>query len=178
MSTIIATENGWWYSAVVPGNKRVLAFQTDSDLIERSAIKNLDAFLELTKENTEIRRIVENNIDDIEFHGTVSANSTRLEQVAGHQWVALGDAAISFDPLSSQGMFNAMASAMQLKRLLTTSTIVHDQDAQNSLQFQQTYTKQIDNIWEHYLYHKNLFYKAEMRWTEHPFWARRHIRTK
>lgn len=178
MSTIIATENGWWYSAVVPENKRVLAFQTDSDLMERSTFKDLDSFLELTKENTKIRRIVENNINDIEFHGTVSANSTRLEQVAGHQWVALGDAAISFDPLSSQGMFNAMASAMQLKRLLTTSTIVHDQDAQNSLQFQQTYTKQIDNIWEQYLYHKNLFYKAEMRWTEHPFWARRHIRTK
>lgn len=178
MSTIVATENGWWYSAVVPGNKRVLAFQTDSDLIDRSAFKDLDAFLELTKGNPEIQRIVENNIDNIEFHGTVSANSTRLEQVAGHQWVALGDAAISFDPLSSQGMFHAMASAMQLKKLLVTFDHIHNQDSQKAIQFQQAYTKQVDAIWEQYLYHKNLFYKAEMRWATYPFWKRRHIRTK
>ena len=174
MSTIVATENGWWYSAVIPQNKRVIAFQTDSDLIDRNAIKDLDAFLELSKTNKQIRCILENNEGDIEFHGTVAANSTRLEQVAGQQWAALGDAAISFDPLSSQGMFNAMASALQLKHLLVTSDLVSNHDIKKETLFQQTYTQQIDAIWNQYLYHKNIFYKAEMRWKESPFWKRRH----
>ncbi|MEP0265678.1 tryptophan 7-halogenase [Dokdonia sp.] len=176
MSTISATENGWWYSAVVPNNKRILAFQTDSDLIDRSAIKDLHAFIQLSKKNKQINQILEKNIDEITFQGTVAANSTRLEQVIGQQWVALGDAAISFDPLSSQGMFNAMASAQQLKKLLTTSDIIYNHTPVKEAQFQETYTQQINSIWDQYLYHKNLFYKAEMRWIEHPFWKRRQVR--
>jgi flavin-dependent dehydrogenase len=176
MSTIAATENGWWYSAVVPNNKRILAFQTDSDLIDRSAIKDLDAFIKLSKGNKQINHILENNVDEICFQGTVAANSTRLEHVIGQQWAALGDAAISFDPLSSQGMFNAMASALQLKKLLIASDVIHNSTPAKEAQFQGTYTQQINSIWDQYLYHKNLFYKAEMRWTEHPFWKRRQVR--
>lgn len=176
MSTISATENGWWYSAVIPENKRIIAFQTDSDLIDRSAIKDLDAFLELSKGNTQIRELLENNMDTINFQGTVAANSTRLEHVAGQQWAALGDAAISFDPLSSQGMFNAMASALQLKKLLIASDIIHNHTAIKEAQFQGTYTQQINTIWDQYLYHKDLFYKAELRWTRYPFWERRHVK--
>ena len=173
MSTISASKNGWWYSAVTPNDKRVIAFQTDSDLIERSTFKNLDSFLLLAQENNEIAKILEKNNSKIKFHGTVSANSTRLEQVAGKQWAALGDAIISFDPLSSQGMFNAMASALQLKDLINKFELIPNIDSQKMEKFQVAYTHQIDEIWKHYLKHKNFFYGAEMRWKEHPFWQRR-----
>jgi flavin-dependent dehydrogenase len=104
----------------------------------------------------------------------VAANSTRLEQVAGQQWAALGDAAISLDPLSSQGMFNAMASAMQLKELLVASDSLSTPNSSKEAHFQKTYTQQINAIWDQYLYHKSIFYKAEMRWKGSPFWKRRH----
>lgn len=172
MSTISASENGWWYSAIVPNNKRVLAFQTDSDLIDRATIKDLNSFRKLTQENREINSLFEGNEDHIEYHGTVSANSTRLAQVAGQQWAALGDAAISFDPLSSQGMFNAMASAMQLKKLIHQYDVVNNQGVK---EFETAYTHQIDQIWNHYLHHKKIFYQAEKRWKEAPFWKRRHL---
>ena len=174
MSTITASENGWWYSAVVPHHKRVIAFQTDSDLIDRSTFKDLNSFLELSKSNTQIATLLDRNRDEITFHGVVAANSTQLEKVTGQQWVAIGDAAISFDPLSSQGMFNAMANAIQLKELLVMSNIVNHPDSIIEAQFQKMYTQQIEAIWEQYCYHKNTFYKAEMRWSAHPFWKRRH----
>lgn len=167
MSTISASENGWWYSAVVPNNKRVIAFQTDSDLTDRSNFKNLESFLHLSEENKEIQDILnQSSIRDMEFHGVTAANSTKLDQVAGKQWAALGDAVISFDPLSSQGMFNAMACAMQLRELIrqfgfTEKTSHH-------------YSAQIENIWTHYLGHKDLFYQQERRWIGSPFWKRRH----
>jgi flavin-dependent dehydrogenase len=173
MSTISASENGWWYSAVVPDNKRILAFQTDSDLIDKNELKTLESFLNLSEGNQEITQLLENNKSELKFHGTVAANSTRLEQVAGTQWAALGDAAISFDPLSSQGMFNAMASAMQMKDLIAKLDFIHTSDTEKEHQFQKIYTQQIDDIWNHYLQHKKLFYGAETRWKESEYWKRR-----
>ena len=166
MSTISASRNGWWYSAVIPNNKRVIAFQTDSDLYEKSQFKSIEALLELSKENTHISAILDSSpVDTIDFHGVTAANSTKLNQVAGNQWVAIGDAAISFDPLSSQGMFNAMASAMQLKHLITQLGFGEE--------LSRHYSHQIDSIWQRYLDHKNIFYRQELRWRNSEFWKRR-----
>lgn len=166
MSTISVSENGWWYSAVVPKNKRVIAFQTDSDIYEKSQFKTLDSLLELSKENPHVTSILNSSdIDSNKFHGITAANSTKLNQVAGTQWVAIGDAAISFDPLSSQGMFNAMACAMQLKHLILQ--VGFGEEMTNH------YSTQIENIWRSYLQHKDIFYRQELRWRDGEFWRRR-----
>jgi flavin-dependent dehydrogenase len=174
MSTISSSENGWWYSAMVPNNKRVLAFHTDSDLIDRNTFQSKGSFLALAQSNQVISAILEKSGDDIKLHGIVAANSSCSHQVAGQQWAALGDAAISFDPLSSQGMFNAMASALQLKALIKEFNIIDKLDKQKMQQFETAYTQQINHIWLHYLNHKNIFYRQEMRWRNSPFWKRRH----
>ena len=167
MSTISASKNGWWYSAVVPNDKRVIAFQTDSDLYEKSTFKSLKTLLELSKENPHIKEILDSSdLSSIEFHGVTAANSTKLKQVTGNQWVAIGDAAISFDPLSSQGMFTAMACAMQLKHLILQVGFGEE--------LTHHYSTQIENIWESYLQHKDLFYGQELRWRESEFWRRRY----
>jgi flavin-dependent dehydrogenase len=173
MSTISADESGWWYSASVPGNKRVIAFQTDSDLMAEP-IKSSNQFFELAQSNREIAEILERCNGDIELHATVAANSTRLSSVAGQQWVALGDAALSLDPLSSQGMFNAMAGAAQLADLIKEINFINRQDSLRTNQFEKIYTYQMDQIWAHYMKHKQLFYRAETRWKEASFWKRRH----
>lgn len=167
MSTISASENGWWYSAVVPHNKRVISFHTDSDLIDKNELKSAESLIKLAERNKEISELLEANDDTIEFHGTVAANSTKLTQVAGQKWLALGDAAFSFDPLSSQGMFNAMASAMQLRELIRQFEFTEE--------LTKVYTNQMDLIWQHYLKHKSIFYQAEARWQTSPFWKRRHL---
>lgn len=167
MSTISASTNGWWYSSVVPNKKRIIAFHTDSDLIEKNELKTAESFLKLAKGNDQIKDLVKGNEHHIEFQGTVAANSTKLEQVAGNNWAALGDAALSFDPLSSQGMFNAMASAMQLRTLIIQFGFTEE--------LSKNYTYQIDQIWQHYMKHRSLFYQAETRWTTSEFWKRRHL---
>ena len=43
---------------------------------------------------------------------TVDASARVLSKAAGEGWIAVGDAAIAFDPISSQGLFNALSSAM------------------------------------------------------------------
>ncbi len=172
MSTIVSDRLGWWYTAVIPNQRRIISFHTDPDLVDRKTFKSLASFLALIKRNKILSKYI-NNEKEIWFHGTVSANSTRLENVVGKQWVALGDAATSFDPLSSQGMFNAMASAIQMSSLLHTHNFIHDLNSDKIKQFATSYSYQIDNIWKHYLNHKTTFYRSETRWKNAVFWKRR-----
>lgn len=164
MSTIASSPDGWWYSAVLPNNKRIIAFQTDSDIFPKSTFKTTENFLELISKNEYMNGFLKDTSDSIEFHGTTAANSSKLQQVAGKNWAAIGDAAVSFDPLSSQGMFNAMANAMQLRDLILTHGL--------SPNVAQNYQQQVSQIWTHYLHHRTLFYQAERRWNK-LFWSRR-----
>lgn len=174
MSTISSEEKGWWYSAPVPHSNRVMAFQTDPDLIDRRAYSDESYFLSIAKENKEMNKLLEHSSGPVTFHGSVSSNSSRLSQMAGNQWVALGDAAMSFDPLSSQGMFHAMASAMQFCDLIRQSDCISHPDAQNMEQIKEEYTEQMDQIWQQYRLHHRMYYLSEQRWKDNPFWSRRH----
>ncbi len=42
----------------------------------------------------------------------VDASASVLSEAAGEGWIAVGDAAMSFDPIASQGLFNALSSAL------------------------------------------------------------------
>ncbi|HLP65212.1 NAD(P)/FAD-dependent oxidoreductase [Flavobacterium sp.] len=173
LSTISASQSGWWYTAPLPNKKRIMAFQTDSDLIEHAQLKTKEAFINLALCNEQMKTILEKSKNSIQFNGIVAANSTQLKQVTGQQWAALGDAAISFDPLSSQGMFNAMANALQLTDLLTEHQIIFQPNSEKTNQFQREYSEQVNQIWKHYLHHKRIFYSQELRWSNSEFWKRR-----
>lgn len=173
MSTISSGETGWWYSAPVPGNKRVMALHTDPDLLNHDTVKDAAWFTAAAQANKEMAAIIAATEGPVHYCGVVAANSARLNTVAGLQWAAIGDAAMSFDPLSSQGMFNAMAGAMQLSELLLEAA-QHTPDLTELSTFvQQGYSAQMDNVWNHYLKHKHTFYSQEQRWKEATFWQRR-----
>lgn len=42
----------------------------------------------------------------------VDASSCRLSNAGGENWLAIGDAVMSFDPVTSQGLFNALSTAL------------------------------------------------------------------
>jgi flavin-dependent dehydrogenase len=82
----------------------------------------------------------------------------------------VGDAAVHFDPISSQGLFNALftglAAAEAADRMLVTEA---------PRQPAETYSRLIDGIYDAYSKHLDLCYASEGRWLEHPFWARRRV---
>ncbi|XUJ33041.1 NAD(P)/FAD-dependent oxidoreductase [Bradyrhizobium japonicum] len=43
---------------------------------------------------------------------SVDASACLLSEAAGEGWIAVGDAAMAFDPIASQGLFNALSSAL------------------------------------------------------------------
>jgi flavin-dependent dehydrogenase len=159
---IESAADGWWYSAPLPDGRRVLAFHTDSDL---AAAAGLAAALPTRP------AWLEEAIADADFAAAApvrlcAANGARLDRAAGPGWLAVGDAAMSFDPLSSQGLFHALytghRAAAGAHRLLAG-------DAKAG----EGYADELEPVWAAYRFHRAAFYGVERRWPEAPFWRRR-----
>jgi flavin-dependent dehydrogenase len=104
-----AAKDGWWYSSALPYGYRIVIFFTNS----RNAqfIKNRSFFLkEISKTSYISKRIFPNYVLK-DGPIIVSANTSILNKIAGRKWLAVGDAAISHDPISSYGLTFALQSS-------------------------------------------------------------------
>jgi hypothetical protein len=91
----------------VPDGRRVLAFLTDADLPAARIAHDSVRLIECVDAAREIRAI----LAESEFvpigGGFTAAHSSALEPCGGADWLAAGDASMSFDPVSSQGLLHA-----------------------------------------------------------------------
>ena len=166
LATISSCDYGWWYSAKLPNNKRVFSLQTEPQLVSKGLQNNKAEYYQLAAEQPAMRTLLP-DMKILQLQGMVSANSARLQQASGRVWAAIGDTAFSLDPLSSLGMFNGMATAMQLSDLLIGSDL-NSEITQSKIGME--YQHQIDTIWDHYLKHRGLFYGMEQRFKHSKFW--------
>ena len=91
------------------------------------------------------------------------ANSSKAEQLAGANWLVVGDAAIAFDPISSHGVTNALYGASRAFRAISQHL-----PAPNGSAFGE-YQQTLNGIFEGYLQHRAQLYARERRWSG-PFW--------
>jgi len=107
-----STEDGWWYSAAIPGNRVATVFVGKPDSLQRKQWNSEEGWWRLLAgaPHTE-RRLSEGAFSLMSDPRFVSAESSILSSVAGEGWMAIGDAAISYDPIASHGIMMAMVSA-------------------------------------------------------------------
>lgn len=128
-----ATEDGWWYTSQLANQQRVVVFHTDDCHPAAKRARQRDGFLDLlTDTTTHISETVE--LHDwrlLTGHGyprCTAAGSSFLDPLGDEcdRWCAVGDAALAFDPLSSQGMITALRMGctvgIMLSRQLQPST--------------------------------------------------------
>ena len=96
-----------------------------------------------------------------------SARSQRLDAASGAGWLAVGDAVMAFDPLSSQGITNALSHG---KRAAAT---IAEHLAGNPSTLQ-SFASQLRAEYDHYRMVRAGYYQIERRWPQAPFWRRRH----
>ncbi len=159
--------DGWWYTALIPSGERVVAFLTDADLIDRSSVRSTDGFVKLLRESRYIRGLLTTHqYEMISLSHSIGAQTGWLDPVAGAGWTAVGDAAISFDPLSSQGiltaLFTGLRAGLAVDRALTGDSGGIEE-----------YRHRVAEIHETYRRRRNAYYSAERRWPDRPFWRRR-----
>ncbi|TFK74272.1 FAD/NAD(P)-binding domain-containing protein [Pluteus cervinus] len=119
-----ASPTGWWYTSQLGNNLRVVVYHTDDDDPTAKQARKREGFLDLMQDQTEyVSKIIE-GMDYRILSGTgggggypkVTAACSSILEPSGEEaengdgcsWFAVGDAAIAFDPLSSQGMITAL----------------------------------------------------------------------
>jgi len=154
-----AVEDGWWYSARLPGNRTVVAFMTDADVVRTAR----HGWEERLPHHTR-HRVASASLD----HGPVvcPAHSQILEPVIGDGWIAAGEAAAAFDPLSSMGIGYAIASGIQAARIAAATLAGNSEHAR-------LYAADVRRHYDAYLARRQAYYAIEQRWPDSPFWARR-----
>lgn len=166
-----AVAAGWWYSARLPDDKLIVVYMTDGDLVNHLAARQTEGFLALLEgaEQTR-RRVIDGGYRPSTPPRIVPAHSARLSVVTGEGWLAVGDAAVAFDPLASYGISAAIGSGYYAASALIDAL---DGDAQASL----AYARLIDHSYARYLLMHHDRYRMEQRWPDSPFWRRRHAPT-
>ncbi|MEP7306437.1 MAG: FAD-dependent oxidoreductase [Acidobacteriota bacterium] len=152
-----AVQGGWWYSAFLPGRQLITVFLTDADLRPRH--------VEIRGTQHTSGRLTCCEAASPPF--VFSATSACLSQAVGPGWLAVGDAACSFDPLSSQGIVNAMRSGMAAAEAIAESNGADSGALER-------YAAQVQQSFGHYLSVRQRYYGRERRWPQDAFWSRRH----
>jgi flavin-dependent dehydrogenase len=161
-----AVEEGWWYSALVPGGQLVVACMTDADALP-AAPRDLGQFLSVGLRHTLHTRLrVPPGLEPDRVH-SVFAGSSCLERVVGRQWLAVGDAAMTWDPLSGQGLQKALESGLHAAESIAKLQS-SDPTALNA------YQEWMSADFAAYLRSYASYYRAERRWPQSRFWQRRH----
>jgi flavin-dependent dehydrogenase len=174
LTHVIAEPDGWWYSAPLPGAQRVLAFHTDSDLDAAHDAGDRASLLARAHRTPAIAELVPSNAEALaddpsrdEPYALVAANGGTLTPFVGEGWAATGDAALAFDPLSSQGLLNSLFTGLAAAEATSRAL-----EAQPSALLE--YAETLTGIRRAYLDHLIHWYAEERRWPSRPFWSRRH----
>ncbi|NEO99912.1 MAG: hypothetical protein F6K58_14775 [Symploca sp. SIO2E9] len=160
-----AAEWGWWYAARLPNNRAIVTLMSDREQVQQHQFchwKYWQAYLEKTNY---IQEMLAGAIPCSKLMVT-SAVSQYLDQMTGNGWLAVGDAACTFDPLSSAGIYKALQSGIRAGEAIANyfnsdTTALDKYEARTRHQF------------ELYLEDRRQYYSLEKRWSDSKFWQRR-----
>jgi flavin-dependent dehydrogenase len=158
-----ALPSGWCYAAPLADGTVATAYLTDADLLsERSRPE--PARVERLRTALASLLAVDGDVD-----GVVQAVPTRsqlVEPAAGGGWLAVGDAAMALDPLSSAGIPKALADGLRAAN--TIRSALAGDDAKLS-----SWDAAVRRRFGAFLAARRAYYGLERRWPDETFWHRR-----
>jgi flavin-dependent dehydrogenase len=167
---IEAVQGGWWYSALLPRQRRMVVYLSDADLLPADpparlrlaeSARGLDLVGSLLDVSDRPRLVSGPRL--------TSARTGWLEPFGGPAWVSAGDAACTFDPLSGRGMIAALLSGRTAG--VAAASLLGDEDAGAEIE---RHEHDLAAMVQDALVQRADTYGAERRWPESEFWARRH----
>lgn len=158
ISLLKSTAKGWWYCSLLPNNERVIVFHGLPQMISLYQ-RDPQAFINDFNET----KILETQITNEHLITTLQtrdASFSVAQQCTGDNWLAIGDAALGFDPISSQGIFFALYSAIRGAEALAA-------DDNFALE---NYSNQINQIAQKNHDLRMQYYTAELRYHQELYW--------
>lgn len=179
---IEAAPGGWWYSnrlPVVDGSKsmRLVVFHSDKDLPVAKMAAHREGFDALLTESTHIGPLLkERGYQPAGVIRGAPANSQRLQVFCGDAWMAVGDAAQAYDPLSSQGIDKALRTGSHAGHMIhyaLTDAEATPTGLDSDSTYIGQYCEQQQQLWQTYLSQRHYYYGMQPRWSDQLFWQRR-----
>lgn len=170
---VCADRNGWWYSVRVPNGQRVLAFHLDADDAELRELKVLPNLLAKARRHAMLADVLPVAADEIVHARPAGSAVLDRESLmrAPPGFFAIGDAGLSFDPIASQGIFHALASAESA----ATAIARGDDDAMAA---RDAFAAEMAAVHAHYRERLRGTYAAPARFRASSFWAGRAVRNE
>ncbi|QHI35058.1 Putative FAD-dependent oxidoreductase LodB [Kordia antarctica] len=161
--SVEATKNGWWYVAPFTENEITMMFFTLKEIIPDK--ENIEIFLQKELQTTiHLSKIIKNiKIETIKI---MPAGTSCLQIPYGKNWLAVGDAAYSFDPISSYGITSALASGFYGGHAVAD----YLNGKEEALE---VYRYVMENAFQAYLHKLIAHYEVEKRWKQSYFWMNR-----
>jgi flavin-dependent dehydrogenase len=161
------TEFGWWYVAQLPNNKVVATFFTDADIVSEKQLNQQENWNALLQQTKQVKHKLK-GASSLSTKPWVRNAATQISDSSTiDNFIAIGDAAAAFDPISSMGIGFAMTSACHAAKLIQEQ--LSTETKAESLIYQENLFKNFEN----YLTIRQQFYQKEKRWLSSPFWQRR-----
>lgn len=161
--------DGWFYTARLNSSQRVAGFMTDRSLLPSNVRRSApQIYLRALEHAQHAKR----RLCGFTWGGEVRifpAYPSLVERGCGPDWLLVGDAASTLDPLCSQGVQKAIASALTAATAVHT-LLVHPQRSAWVMEF--CHQREHAGFLSHLAARSN-YYRREQRFAEQPFWKQR-----
>lgn len=159
-----ACAEGWWYVAPLGGNRLSLMFFTLQHLLPNT---DLPQYLDQIFRNTQYLSNALTIPDFKQLRLKIRpAGTSFLQKPYGKQWLAVGDAAYSYDPISSYGITSALAGGYYAGHAL--ADFLHGKTEALA-----SYRYLTEQAFHAYLLKLEQHYELEQRWSNHRYWTER-----
>ena len=160
------TETGWWYSVCLASGRTVASSMSDANMVRDDGVspemawRRHLALAPLTAARC-AGRVLERPVR------VASANSQYVDRPVGDGWLAAGDAAQAYDPLSSMGISKGLHHGIAA----ACAAVAHLQGDMEALP---RYARRLARDFAAYVESRHAYYTMEQRWPDASFWESRH----
>lgn len=151
---------GWWYAAHLPSGCPLAIFHTSAKYAAEIRRQPQKWWQQFDRTHLLKNKLNAHGLQRAELKAH-EARTIILQQTHGDYWAACGDAALGFDPISSQGIFNALASSHMVSQALLST------DRQRGLQ---EYHDRLQNIADIYQQRRLQYYRRAYGFYGTGFW--------
>ena len=159
---LVATQDGWWYSARLPHGFRVVALHCLSEDVPRFS-GDSETFARACDGTGLLSYSLMDSVPVGDFV-VRDAGMSRLVAPAGLGWLAVGDAAIGFDPLASQGLLFALYSGVRGAEAILSS-VGNENDFAG-------YVQRVERVFTANQESRMLHYASVARFSRYAYWRK------
>lgn len=163
-----ATPGGWWYLSKVPHDRLILSFTTDKDHIAAHGVNSTAGWRRAYAQTQWLSDMLPGELLAPAELFQMPASSAILTVCVGNRWLAAGDAACSYDSITSAGITRSLGQG----KLAGEAIAGYFAAGEESLS---RYQDRVFEQFNRYVGLRDYLYRREQRFDGEGFWDRRQV---